>query len=582
MARLRLAACVALLASCGSSPSPTEPAPRPASVVKSNVSFADYAGSKACAGCHAEHAASFERSPMHNMTRAAAGATVRAPFDGTEFHFHDDVAKLETAGRDRFVTLTSKRFGSGVYRLTRIIGGHHREDYAGVLVASVKEGAPAVGDETEERVLPVSYVYEGSSLRYKGYSVMVKEREGLRIGAVWNQTCIFCHNTVPYFSTVLGALAGSGTYQGEVVDPLLPKEKRAAYVVKDEHALERELAAEMKRLGAPGKPTLANAIAGTRARFRAGQLVELGIGCESCHLGSAAHVKDPSVRPSFEPRSDAFAVTLAKPSRAETTNRVCARCHQVLFSGYDPTWEGGSRRGRSGGSHINSGEARDMMLGGCASRLSCTDCHDPHAHDGAASLERLEPAKKDALCTKCHDRYAAPEALRAHSHHDPAGEGSRCVNCHMPKKNMSLDGKLSRYHRIGSPTDPSKVLLDRPMECALCHADRDVRSLAEAMETWWKRSYERGALEKLYGSLDANVALATAERGKPHEQAVAFQLLGDARMRPAVPVLAGQLTHPYPIVRGYAKRALDAILGPVPIDLDAPDDVIAEQAKKLR
>ena len=224
-----------------------------------------------------------------------------------------------------------------------------------------------------------------------------------------------------------------------------------------------------------------------------------------------------------------------------------------------------------------------MMLGACASKLACSDCHDPHAHDGTSSLRKLEPARQDALCTRCHDSHASSEALRAHSHHDPAGEGARCMSCHMPRKNMSLDGDLTRYHRIGSPTDVDKVLLDRPLECALCHADKSVGALATTMEKWWNKSYERGALEKLYGSLDANVALATAERGKPHEQAVAFQLLGDARMKQAVPALANQLTHPYPLVRGYAKRALDSIHGaPVAIDIDAPDEVIREQARRLQ
>src|SRR5207248_328459 len=142
---------------------------------------------------------------------------------------------------------------------------------------------------------------------------------------------------------------------------------------------------------------------------------------------------------------------------------------------------------------------------------------------------------------------------------DPGGAGARCIACHMPMKNMSLDGGLTRYHRIGSPTDSARVMLDRPLECALCHTDASVEKLVTAMETWWKRKYDRDALVKLYGATDANVLLATAERGKPHEQAVAFQLLGDAKVKAAAPVLAAQLTHPYPIVRGYAKRALDSI-----------------------
>ncbi len=587
------------LASCGT-PASVKPAsvqtPATSTVgtVTSNVRFSDYAGSAACAKCHAAHVESFFRSPMHNMTRDARAADIKGPFDGSVFRFYDDTAVLESSGRERFVTVTSKRFGKGIYRVTRVIGGHHREDYAGVPVAAAREGARVLGDPTEEHVLPVSYVFSTKSLRYKGYSVMVKERGGLKAGPIWNQTCIFCHNTVPYLSTVLGALAGKGGYQGQVLDPLLPASMRATYRVKDQGALTSALEQELERLGSPAtKPTLIDAISTTRHRFRAGHLVELGIGCESCHLGARDHVNDPSRLPSFEPISDAIEVQLPQARGSKTKapddphvasiNRACARCHQVLFSGYDPTWEGRSRARSPGGSHINSGEARDMMLGACASKLACSDCHDPHAHDGTAALRKLEPAKQDALCTRCHASYASADALRAHSHHEPVGEGARCLSCHMPRKNMSLDGDLTRYHRIGSPTDTERVLLDRPFECALCHSDKSVDALVSTMERWWRKSYERGALEKLYGSLDANVVLATAEGGKPHEQAVAFQLLGDARTKQAVPLLARQLTHPYPIVRGYAKRALDAIHGaPVPIDIDAPDEVISEQAKRFQ
>jgi predicted CXXCH cytochrome family protein len=487
---------------------------------------------------------------MHNMTRLAATAEVKGPFDGTVFSLKDDSATLETVGGERFVMIKSKQFGDGRWKVTRVIGGHHREDYAGVRV-----DAPS-----EERVLPVTYVFATKSLRYKGYSVMVKERPGLRAGTVWSETCIFCHNTAPHLSTVLGALGGRGGYQGEVVDPLLPADKRASYVVKDAAAMSDALEEETARLGArKAHATPTDAVAVTRARFKSEHLVEVGIGCEACHLGSAEHVADPSKRPSFEPRSSFYEMKTKSGTRAEKINRVCARCHQVLFSGYDPTWEGGSRRGRAGGSHINSGEARDMLLGACTSKLSCVECHEPHARDATASLRALDAGGQDKLCTRCHDKYASADAMRAHAHHDPAREGARCISCHMPKKNMSLDGDLSRYHRIGSPTDPERVMLDRPLECALCHADKNVDTLVTTMEKWWNKSYERGGLANLYGSLDANVMRATAERGKPHEQAVAFFVLGQVKDRKAVPILEGQLEHPYPLVRGYAERALEQI-----------------------
>src|SRR5262249_31953685 len=103
------------------------------------------------------------------------------------------------------------------------------------------------------------------------------------------------------------------------------------------------------------------------------------IGCESCHGGSAEHVRDFQVHPSFEPKS-AFVRVHAphEPTRAEWINRVCARCHQVLFSRYPYSWEGGKRHGGPvpGGASINSGEARDFLLGGCAGAMACTTCHD--------------------------------------------------------------------------------------------------------------------------------------------------------------------------------------------------------------
>ena len=81
-----------------------------------------------------------------------------------------------------------------------------------------------------------------------------------------------------------------------------------------------------------------------------------------------------------------------------------------------------------------------------------------------------------------------------------AGAGGRCLGCHMPKKNLSLDNRLGRYHRIASPTETAKVEGDRPLECALCHADKSVESLVATMEAWWHKSYDRARLRALYGA----------------------------------------------------------------------------------
>jgi predicted CXXCH cytochrome family protein len=293
-----------------------------------------------------------------------------------------------------------------------------------------------------------------------------------------------------------------------------------------------------------------------------------------------AHLDDPTVAPSFVPYAPFLGVeplndkraTQAKQAtsdadaRAQAIDRVCARCHQVLFSAYPWTWEGGHRQSADrGGSPINSGEARDFLLGGCASALACTACHDPHdATDRRAKDDALATPAGNPTCTRCHAELVGDDALRAHAHHDPHGAGGACVACHMPRKNLGLDLRLTRYHRIGSPTDPARVLLDRPLECALCHADKSVLALVTTMEKWWKKAYARDLLARLYGDLDARPLVATLAKGKPHERAVAAAALGEIggpEGRSAAPAIARELVNEYPLVRAFAARGLAAALG---------------------
>jgi predicted CXXCH cytochrome family protein len=210
--------------------------------------------------------------------------------------------------------------------------------------------------------------------------------------------------------------------------------------------------------------------------------------------------------------------------------------------------------------------------------MACTSCHDPHGAPRGDKLRELATPAGNATCTGCHAELADRQRFKEHAHHDPEGAGGSCLACHMPRKNMGLDGTLTRYHRIGSPTDPARVLGDRPLECALCHTDRSAGSLVDAMERWWPVRYPRQRITELYGSLDANVMRATLALGKPHEQAVAMAALGAARDRAAVPLLVRQLLGEYPLVREWAKRALTSILGRCDVDLAADDEAIARQA----
>ena len=519
-----------------------------APVVASNILRGDYAGSRACADCHGAIYASWEASAMRGMTRDAQGAAIRAPFDGASLRVGGDTCTMELRDGQRTMRVVAAG-GTQVFRVTKVVGGRYREDFV---------GTDARG---EEHVLPATYVFATRSWRYKGYSVMVKERPQMATKGRWSRECLPCHNTLPLATMLYDDIDPSvPSYQGKLSDRVIPRSRAWTARALDEPGLGRALAAEIELLGdtPPRAGTLhdnlsAAAIANEQ-HLDGAHLIELGVGCEACHNGARVHAADPDVRPSFAIQSGLVAVAPPRGqtgTRAQWINHTCAKCHTVLFSRYEWTWEGGTRTANPGGSSISSGEGRDYQLGGCASQMACTTCHDPHTTDPPARLAALATPAGNATCTAC-------------------------VACHMPKKNMGLDYALIRYHRIGSPTDPRRVEADRPVECALCHADKTVEDLVATMEAWWGKHYDRGALRALYGDdLAVNALYATLDRGKPHEQAVAIAVLGEARDRAAIPRLAAQLAHAYPLVRYYAQRALETVTGgPVAIDVGAPADQV--------
>lgn len=505
---------------------------------------------------------------MRNMTRDAATAVIKAPFDGASIQIGADTCTMEMQGGSRYMRVTTEK-GIARFRVTKVVGGRYREDFVGV-----DESGIGV-----ERVLPATYVFATQSWRYKGYSVMVKERPEISVRAVWATDCIGCHNTLPLATTLYDELYGPGlpSYQGKVSDRLVPRSLLWTASSRDDLGLARALTDEIAFLGGTPAPSsklrdvLPAAATASEQYLDGKHLVELGVGCEACHNGAKAHAAEPTRLPSFAVQSALVDVSPPKGqqgTKAQWINRTCAKCHTVLFTRYPWTWEGGERTKNPGGSTTNSGEGRDFQLGGCASQMACTTCHDPHAADAPAAMAALATPAGNTVCVTCHAQYTTEAQVTRHSHHATGSPGTACIGCHMPKKNMGLDYALTRYHRIGSPNDKKRVEADRPLECALCHADKSVGSLVATMEMWWKTTYDRAALAKLYGDdLGVNSISVTLVRGKPHEQAVAIATLGAQGDRGALPALAPHLAHAYPLVRYYAARALQTITGQR-VDLD--------------
>ncbi len=96
-----------------------------------------------------------------------------------------------------------------------------------------------------------------------------------------------------------------------------------------------------------------------------------------------------------------------------------------------------------------------------------------------------------------------------------------------------------RDHRIGSPTEPSRVAGDRPLECTLCHTDKSVESLVIATGKWGVS----GTTAPRSAGATAMISASTRfERHWPAAsltaKAVAIAMLGESRDRAALPVLA--------------------------------------------
>ena len=133
--------------------------------------------------------------------------------------------------------------------------------------------------------------------------------------------------------------------------------------------------------------------------------------------------------------------------------------------------------------------------------------------------------------------------VAAHAHHDPAGEGARCVGCHMPRIVYGvLD--VHRSHRIEIPKVPPASarcwLRAAPDACTLCHVEglagredgsvrrwravrRPIRSGARSPPTRWAARRRSPATSARAGS--GRCSRSMAERRYPAVRHIAWRSL---------------------------------------------------------
>jgi Flp pilus assembly protein TadD len=312
---------------------------------------------------------------------------------------------------------------------------------------------------------------------------------------------------------------------------------------------------------------------------------EISVGCETCHGPAAGHVawatgggntamaghgfgshmaRRPQADWSGDPRTGSPAHGVARPPGDEV--EVCAQCHSRR-STLAEDWRPGQLLTDTAmpalldaGLFEDDGQMKDEVFNDQSFKQSlmyargvvCSDCHDPHAG-------RLKLAGT-AVCGQCH----APQRFASvlHTGHRAGPGAPDCISCHMPAPTyMVVDGRHDHSFRI--PRPDLSTQLGTPNACNDCHQDKTATWASEAVTRWHGNARHgfQGWAEVLHAARQgdaAQVPALAAMAGSNSVPGVARATLLEALQRFPSPAAdtasAAGLADPDPLVRIAALR----------------------------
>jgi hypothetical protein len=491
-----------------------------------------YTGSLACRRCHPDHYTTWARTFHRTMTTEARPDTIRGDFSGAELRHAGVTARMDRDATGRYrVTFAAPGGPPRTATIVRAVGSRRYQQYLAAEGDTLWR-LPVAYHIEEKRWFPMTGAFlfaddttidDPARPRYGGG---VFDRHVTR----WNDNCVFCHNVAPN----PGRDPSTGAFKTTVAELGIACE--ACHGPGDEHA--RANADPSRRyalhLAGHADPTIVNP-----SRLPPARAADV---CGRCHGQRIT----PDVAP-FLAHGDPFVAGddlahYSAPLRRDTPLRGDATAFAARF------WEDGTPR-------LTAYEYQGLLQSACAQKggLTCTSCHGMHEGDPRGQIRARfadagharsaeSPAVNDRMCTGCHAALAAPPAVAAHTHHDPAGAGARCVACHMPRV---VYGVLDVHpsHRIEIPK-PGRT--DGRLDaCTLCHVDG------------------------VPGARAGTGAVTAAFAGDPLARAVAADALGRApafepslRARRLGTLLALMVDDRYPAVRHIAWRSLRRLIAP--------------------
>jgi len=509
----------------------------------------EWAGSETCHTCHRGRFSSWHRTYHRTMTQEATPETVQGRFDGRSIDQWGMTVRPVREG-DRFFFEYLAPGGDRVvarYPVDRTVGSHRYQQY---LMRDTQGGGNfyrlhLLWHNGDQRWVHTNAAFLGPDDQQFDDHV-----------SVWNNNCIFCHNTGPEPNIVNYDEMVERARAGERVDPLVD------------------------------------------GRYES-SVAELGIACESCHGPAAEHVEKHAnwLTRAWYTATGFADDTIVNPERLDRDARtqVCGQCHGQrlakdvetmrefidtgptyrpggdLFESVDLVWPDSQLpvRGHDidfslrfwpdGTPRLTAYEYQGLLLSDChtESEMTCGSCHTMHDGDPAGML--TEELRGSGGCVSCHQDLAAD--LEAHTHHAADTPGSNCLSCHMPEMVYGVM-EIHRSHHIEVPDPAADAANARPNACTLCHTDRSLAWAEQETARLWQRPAR--PVERADG-LPADVVdgLARLHAGDPVERAVMAVALGRSAERGQLGDPAAWRSHllqalddDYPAVRRFARRAL--------------------------
>src|SRR5216683_62470 len=514
----------------------------------SNIAPEDYLGPQKCQHCHVDKYQAWSQHSHRWMNAAATPDRVKGDFVGpAHLHYLGGEGRFWREG-EQFRMAAERAMLKREFRITRTIGSRYFQYYVGVQTAG-----PEPADDPRyqvEHVLPFGYwltkrqwvptvhIREDRADDFDDPKLNPYEEFYFRS---YDDICARCHTTLPIGDWLIRHADDAGHYSpyrfSLDLTGYLQRQRPGFFPEKLQEVPTEKLVRQVEELMDNHPPA---------------RILHLGIGCEACHNGCKEHVADPEhVRPHFFPTSPLLYAELPKDNPHGRThanvNWICARCHvgnRPLFPGGMATW--------------NSAESSDAMRGSCYSQLKCIDCHEPHRAIG--EVWSRTPDQDDKSCLRCHEHYREPEARRAHTHHAPGSEGSRCMNCHMPQVNEGLD-TVVRTHTIFSPTKAISIEKNGPNACNLCHLDRPIDWTLRYLGDWYGRHYSEYEIAHQYPYRRESAGVGWLRHPFRATRLVAAAAYGRRRSPDILPELLGILDDQYLLNRQFGQLAVEAICG---------------------